>query len=102
VLETDVQESGLKIKVVEKVGTNIKRMVQRSNPPLKRIVWRIVLRINGRGPRVTYEIKCEECNMNCAGKTASSAYTRGKEHFKGLQDESENTFLKRHSIKRPY
>ena len=28
VLETDVQESGLKIKVVEKVGTNIKRMVQ--------------------------------------------------------------------------
>ena len=32
VLETDVQESGLKIKVVEKVGTNIKRMVQWSNP----------------------------------------------------------------------
>ena len=52
--------------------------------------------------RVTYEIKCEECNMKCVGKTTSSAYTRGKEHFKGLQDKSENSVLKRHSIKRPY
>ena len=89
--QEEIKRQGFKIKVVEKAGVAIKKLLQRSDPFKS---WKCeredcaVCRESGRGPcdwqSVTYEIKCAECGDIYIGETSRSAYTRGKEHMKSL------------------
>ena len=90
-LDEDVKKSGLRIRIVEKSGMSVKRVLQRSDPFKKRTCEReccLVCQTGGRGPcdsrGVTYEIKCQTCRQKYVGETARSAFTRGKEHLDGM------------------
>ena len=85
--QKEIERQGFKIKVVEKAGIAIKRLLQMSDPFKPRQCEREdcpVCRTEGKGPcsreSVTYEIKCAGCNSVYVGETSRSAYTRGKEH----------------------
>ena len=65
-LDEDVKKSDLRIRIVEKSGMSMKRVLQRSDPFKKRTCEReccFVSRTVGRGTcdsfGVTYEIKCQ-------------------------------------------
>ena len=91
--QKEIKRQGFKIKVVEKAGIAIKRLLQRSDPCKPRQCERedcLVCRRDEKGPcdrqSVTYEIKCTECNNIYVGETSRSAYTRGKECKKSLSN----------------
>ena len=80
-LDEDVKKSGLWIRIVEKSGMSVKRVLQRSDPFKKRTCEReccFVYRTGGRGPcdsfGVTYEIKCQTCEQKYVGETVRSAF----------------------------
>ena len=101
--QKEIERQGFKIKVVEKAGIAIKRLLQKSDPFKPRQCEREdcpVCRTEGRGPcsreSVTYEIKCAGCNNVYVGETSRSAYTRGKEHSKSLSNKEERSALWKH------
>lgn len=104
-LQRDVNESGLKIKIVEKSGTSIKRILQRSDPFKEKKCSKddcLVCSTGGSGPcsttNVNYRIKCNECDSTYIGETSRSTYTRGKEHLRALNAKSENSVLWKHAV----
>ena len=101
--QKDIKRQGLKIKVVEKAGVAIKKLLQRSDPFKSRKCERgdcPVCREDGKGPcdrqSVIYDIKCAECNDIYIGETSRSAYSRGKEHMKSLAKKEERSALWKH------
>ena len=91
--QKEIWRQGFKIKVTEKAGVAIKRLVQKSDPLKPRQCEREdcpVFGTEGKGPRnresVTYEIKCTGCNNINIKETAKGGYTRGKEHSKSLSN----------------
>ncbi|PFX15321.1 Transposon Ty3-G Gag-Pol polyprotein [Stylophora pistillata] len=101
--QTEIKQQGFNIKVVEKAGIAIKRLLQKSDPFKPRQCGREdcpVCSTGGKGPcdreSVTYEIKCIQCNSVYVGETARSAYTRGKEHTKSLNNKEERSALWKH------
>ena len=86
-----IQNSGLRIRVVERTGGTLKSELQRSNPFATGNCGRadcFVCTTTGKGncntESVTYTIECT--GKNCSrrvyvGETASNAYTRGAEHL---------------------
>ena len=96
----EIKRQGFQIKVVEKTGVAIKRLLQKSDPFKPRQCEREdcpVCTTGGKGPcnreSVTYEIKCTGCNNVYVGETSRSAYTRGKEHSKSLSNKEERSAL---------
>lgn len=103
-LERDVKDSGVKIKIVEKAGTSVKRMLQRSDPFKERKCTRddcIVCRTEGKGPckatNAVYKIKCTECSQIYIGETSRNVYTRGKEHLREMDYRKESSVLWKHA-----
>ena len=103
-LEKDVKDSGIKIKIVEKSGESIKRMLQRSDPFKVKTCNKddcIVCQTGGKGPcrttNATYKIKCTECNQVYIGETARNTYTRGKEHLREMDSKKEGSVLWKHA-----
>ena len=103
-LDDDIRASGVKIKLVERAGENLKQILQRSDPFKERCCNRencLVCSTGGRGPcsafGVTYEIECKECEQKYVGETSRSAYTRGKEHLRDMDSGSTQSVLERHS-----
>ena len=101
--QKEIKQQGFNIKVVEKAGIAIKRLLQKSDPFKPRQCEREdcpVCSTGGKGPcdgeGVTYEIKCVQCNSVYVGETARSAYTRGKEHVKSLNNKEERSALWKH------
>ena len=101
--QKEIKQQGFNIKVVEKAGIAIKRLLQKSDPFKPRQCEREdcpVCSTGGKGPcdgeSVTYEIKCIQCNSVYVGETARSAYTRGKEHTKSLNNKEERSALWKH------
>ncbi|KAL9977958.1 hypothetical protein ACROYT_G015427 [Oculina patagonica] len=45
---------------------------------------------------VTYELVCQICRHKYIGETSRSAYTRGKEHLRALEQREESSVLWRH------
>ena len=83
---------------------SVKRVLQRSDPFKKRTCEReccFVCRTGGRGPcdsfGMTYEIKRQICEQKYVGETARSAFTRGKEHFDGMDRDVSQSLLRRHA-----
>jgi len=103
-LEKDVKESGVKIKIVEKAGTSRKKMVRRSDPFKRKRCDQgdcIVCQTEGKGPcratNVTYEIKCNKCNQKYMGETSRNMYSRGKEHLREMDLHNEKSVLWKHA-----
>ena len=105
-IEKEIKKSNIKIKVVEKSGTSIKRSTQKSDPFGKakcanEKCWICQAEKGGncRAPGVTYKIGCEtepECNSVYTGNTARSAYTRGEEHRRDFENKAETSVLWKH------
>ena len=98
--QKEIKQQGFKIKVVEKAGIAIKRLLQKSDPFKPRQCEREdcpVCKTDGKGlcnrESVTYEKKC---NNVYVGETLRSAYTRGKEHSKLLGNKEERSALWKH------
>ena len=101
--QKEIKLQGFKIKVVEKAGIAIKKLLQRSDPFKSRKCERedcSVCREDGKGPcdrqSVTYDVKCAECNDIYIGETSRSEYTRGKEHMTSLAKKEERSALWKH------
>ena len=105
--QSEIRNQGYKIKVVEKTGTTLKKVQQKSSPFKQQRCGRencLVCKQAGRGPRnahgVTYEIECQECESKYVGETARNAYTRGTEHAGGLENRDEKSALWRHCVEK--
>ena len=79
--QSEIRNQGCKIKVVEKTGTTLKKVLQKSNPFKQQRCGRencLVCKQAGRDPcnahGVTYEIECQGCQNKCVGETARNAY----------------------------
>ena len=103
ILEEDVKNSGIKIKVVETSGSSMKKLLQRSDPFSEERCKKedcMVCGSDGRGKcktqGVTYEIQCTSCNDKYIGETARSAYARGKEHMKAMHSDNTPSVLFEH------
>ena len=46
---------------------------------------------------ITYELVCQVCHHQYIGETSRSAYTRGKEHLRALEQREETSVMWRHS-----
>ena len=84
--QSEIRKQGYKIKVGEKMGTTLKKMLQKSNPFKQQRCGRencLVCKQAGRGPcnahSVTYEIECQGSENKYVGETARIAYTTGTE-----------------------
>ena len=105
-----VEESRLKIRVVETAGTTLKAQLQRSNPFLSKQCGRdkcFKCETGGKGNcrkrGVIYVLTCVACEA--AGKTAKyigqasrSAYSRGKEHLAQMRSGSDGSRLHEHAV----
>ena len=93
--ETEVQKSGLKIRVVEKAGTSLNQQLQRSDPFKPEKCDRencFVCTTGGKGScktiGVNYQISCEDCEEEIVtteesykGETSRTPFVRGSEHL---------------------
>ena len=100
----EIKDAGFKVKVVEQPGITLKRMLQRSDPFKEkncRDINCLVCSTGGKGScrstGVTYELVCQVCHHKYIGETSRSAYTRGKEHLRALEQREEGSVMWRHS-----
>ena len=105
-VEVLVKKYDLKIKVVERVGQTIKKMLQRSDPFRRNICERrdcIIctkgFNINCRERGCVYQFCCLECEQKrkYRGQTGRSIYHRTGEHMKNWDKDLHFYPLKRHS-----
>ena len=102
-LESDVKRSEANIRIVEKSSTNVKGLLQKSNPfrvsqcnKEDCLVCESKGKGNCRTAGITYELECEACGDKYIGETGRNAYTRGKEHLMALDSSGESSVLRRH------
>ena len=88
--QSEIRNQRYKIKVVEKTGTTLKMVLQKSNQFKQQRCGRgncLVCTQAGRGPcnahGVTHEIECQGCENKYVGETARNAFTRGTEQAGG-------------------
>ena len=119
-LQEEVDQKGFKIKVVEKAGTRLVRLLQ-SNDPFKTKSCRDAQRCmvckgkdgeeggDCRESGVTYRIKClgkkegnpeEQCGEPYHGETDRNCYTRGCEHEADLYNRRESSALWKHFVEK--
>ena len=79
-------------------------MLQRSDPFKEkncRNINCLVCTTVGRGPcrntGISFELVCQVCHHQYIGETSRSAYTRGKEHLRALEQREETSVMWRHS-----
>ena len=105
--QEEIKRSGFKIKVIEKAGTSLKRILQKSDPFRKKFCDRddcLQCTSGGKGDcnveSINYNIKCAE--LRCLkrniyeGESSYNSYTRGKEHNQKLNAKDEKSALWRH------
>ena len=93
----------MKIRIVEKGGISLKRILHRSDPLSDNKCKCLICKTKGgkcRREGVVYEIKCETCNDTYTGETARNGYTRIKEHIKQASEKSKDSVLHRHIIEK--
>ena len=103
-IEKLVKRFDMKIKVVEKVGTTIKRRIQRSNPFKKRSCERGDCEVCGRGSMAdcrtsgcVYQIRCRTCDRRYRGTTSRTVYQRTKEEVADWLKKDEESPLWKHA-----
>ena len=108
-MEEEVRSTNLKIKVVERPGTKVKRLLQK-NDPFKADKCNdencFVCTTSGEGScrksAITYEIACGgDCNEDAyEGETHGNANTRGGEHQSDYQYKRTNSVMWKHCLKK--
>ena len=53
---------------------------------------------NCRSTGVTYEVRCKKCDKRYIGETARNAFTRGREHWKGIVKKSKDSVFHVHGV----
>ena len=92
-----VDESGIRIKLVEKAGTTLGDVLRTSDPRKIKKCSRNdcpVCTTGGKGDcrakNVTYQLTCE-CGDLYIGTTTRSAYVRGNEHMRDLRSQNKDS-----------
>ena len=91
ILRRRVQEiakrNGVKVKVVERVGCTVKKLIQKSKPFEKKkcervecVLCKMESNVDCRSRGCVYSIKCKECDREYRGQTGRTIYDRTKEH----------------------
>ena len=104
--EKKIAQTPFKIKVVEKSGTQLKRVVQVSNPFRSEtcndeecFVCSSGEKKNCRKNEIKYHIECEDdvCKDDrYHGETSRNGYTRGGEHMKAYKRREDGSFMWKH------
>ena len=94
----------IKVKVVERMRSTVKKEIQRSNPFQHKncgrkecVLCSRNMNIDCRTRGCVYEIKCEECEVRYIGQTGRSLFERINEHFAAWKDKREDAVLWEHS-----
>ena len=94
----------MKIKVVERAGTTVKQMLQRSDPfEVKGCGRRDCLvcssekKVDCRTSGCVYELVCKECDRRYRGTTSRSVYGRTKEEVREWRDMEDGSPLWKHA-----
>ena len=105
-IQSKVNELKLKVKVIERSGTKLVRMIQRNDPfkkkecskPRRCLVCAGSKPGGCRDSGVTYKIECEdECDYEYTGQTNQNGFTRGESHLKEYKQQNEKNPLWKHS-----
>ena len=103
-MQRKIDQTELKIKVIEKTGNTLKRTLHKTSitekaecndeecPVCKTSKRKGLCRKEG----VTYEIICDECRERYIGETGRTARARTKEHLNDLRMKRETSVLWRH------
>ena len=103
-MQKKIDQTDLKIKVIEKTGSTLKRALHKTSitektecsddecPICKTSKRKGMCRKEG----VTYEIVCDECRERYIGETGRTARARTKEHLNDLRMKRETSVLWRH------
>ena len=101
-IENKIKDRKMNIRIVEKGGTVIKNLIQRSKQQSKNNICQCLICKSGgkigscRKESTIYEIKCEECDSSYIGETGRNAYTRINEHLQDAINKTKNSVLYRH------
>ena len=108
-IREEVEMSNLKIRVVEKPGTKIKRLLQKNDTTKlnecgeqRCFVCSTSQEGKCRKTGVVYVIKCKgDCNGDLYyGETNTSAYTRGLEHLNDYEHKRAHSVMWKHCLKK--
>jgi len=110
-IQISAKRNNIKIKVQERSGTKLKRILQRSDPFSKKECNRDTcmicvkkLGINCRTRGCVYQIMCQDCKIDTKkknkyrGQTGRSVHERMNEHFNLWETKSEKSVLWQHSM----
>ena len=101
-----INKHKLGIKVVEKSGTQIKHIIQKSDPLKKNKCSEEFFtcktsknnkQTNCRKEGVTYKITCNKCPAVYIGETSRNGITRGKEHVTDFINKRDHSIMLRHA-----
>ena len=107
-MQEKLKSKDTKIKVIERSGTKIVRLLQRNDPFKKKectdtsncLVCSSGKPGGCRDNSIVYCIKCTGgCGHEYIGQTGSNAYTRGKQHLECYRKKSEESALWKHCMK---
>ena len=101
-MQAFINETDTKIKVIEKSGNKLVRMLQKNDPfkinecgKHNCLLCNSSKNGNCRSTGVVYDVKCEgECPFRYRGQTAHNAYTRGLKHIEDLTNKRDKTLWK--------
>ena len=102
--EKIISKSECKVRVVERAGVSVKKKLQKSYPFVKEqcddncFVCMSEGKGNCKRSNVTYQIACTRpgCKHVYEGESSRHAYSRGREHLKGLAKKDEDSVLVQH------
>ena len=104
-MQESLKKTNVKIKVIERSGTKLVRMLQKNDPFKKKgcANSNSCLVCSGEKPAgcrdtgVTYKINCSgDCQFEYTGQTSQNAFTRGKKHIDDYNNKRENSALWKH------
>ena len=103
--EEAIEKSKCSVRVVERAGKSISQKLQKSYPFTKNMCSGrdcFVCESEGKGnclrENVNYEVECvrEGCNYVYLGETSRNAWSRGKEHLRGIQKRDNDSVFVEH------
>lgn len=109
--EAVMKETTFKMKIVEKSGTQLKRILQVSNPFRKEqcndvekcFICKSGDKKNCRKNEIKYHINCEDdiCKEDIYhGETSRNGYTRGEEHLNAYRNHAEGSHMWKHCVQK--
>ena len=106
-LQAEVRKTPFKVKLIEKSGTKLIKILQKNDPFKKGtcadhtncMICMTSENGNCRTTGVTYEIAClGECGFKYTGQTGNNGYTRAKKHSDDYKSGAEQSALRKHCV----